>query len=252
MDHQAKKKPGSLRFLPFMILLTTIICGLYVWVAQTFRPLYDFSREASIPFSINATRTADYSPDTYAPLANVSLSIILDLIQDLDPASASENRIATLVVSLQTPVSTVTPLPGSTQPGFTPPATPIVGTPVAETAVTESPVVIIPNTPIPATPSPVPPSPPPPPRPTRTIIVVPPTIVPSATPTVTYSPTPEPAHLAFTNPSSDGMIVASNIDTNFEIEAWDPAVGSNNGDGITSITFSWSSMGADSPARKNT
>jgi hypothetical protein len=234
MNHQLKRASRSIPFLPLLlVLLPAVICGLYVWVTQTIRPLYDLSRDVSIPFSINANKAADYNPDSRRLIGNVSLSIILDLIQDLDPASVPENRMATLIVSLQTPVSSVTPAPGSTQPGATALATLIGETPPVETPVAESPVVPVPNTPVQSTSTPFPP----PPKPTKTPYEGPPTLIPTATPTATYSPTPEPVHLAFINPPSAGTLITNNTQTTFEAEAWDPAVGANNGDGVASLTF---------------
>jgi len=235
MNQQNEKEPHSSRLLLFLILLSIGVCLLYVWATQSIRPLYDLSRDESIPYSINATKTADYSPDFHAPVGNVSLSIILDLFQDLDPASTPENRMATLVGSLQTPVSSVTAPAGSTQTDSTAPATVAVGTTIPETALTENPVVIVPNTPIPSTSTAIPPPPPPPPpKPTKPPKEEPPTPIP---PTPIPPATPEPAHLKIINPSSDGATITGNDDTTFEVEAWDPAVGVNNGAGITSVTF---------------
>ncbi len=211
-----------------------------MWVTLAIRPLYDLSRDKSIPFSINATKTADYSPDFYTPVGNVSLNIILDLFRDLDPASAPENRMATLVGFLQTPVSSVTAPAGSTQTNSTAPATSVIETTIPETALTEAPVVIIPNTPVPSTSTVVPPPPPPPPpKPTKPPKEEPPTpIHPTPVPpTPIPTATPEPAHLKIVNPSGDGASITGNDETMFEVEAWDPAIGTNNGSGITSIAF---------------
>ncbi|MBN1451032.1 MAG: Ig-like domain repeat protein [Anaerolineales bacterium] len=234
MNQQNEKEPHSSRLLLFLILLSVGVCLLYVWATQSIRPLYDLSRDESIPYSINATKTADYSPDFHAPVGNVSLSIILDLFQDLDPASVPESRMATLVGSLQTPVSSVTAPAGSTQTDSTAQATSVVETTIPETALTEN-LVVIPNTPIPSTSTAVPPPPPPPPpKPTKPPEEEPPTPVP---PTPIPPATPEPALLEIINPSSDGATLTANDDTTFEAKAWDPAVGTNNGDGITSVTF---------------
>ncbi len=235
MNRQNERKPRASRFLHYLILLMIGICAFYVWVTQTIRPLYDLSQDEMIPYSINATKTADYSPDFFTPVGNVSLSILLDLFQDLDPASTPENRMATLVVSLQTPVSSVTIPAGSTQSVSTSLATSVIATTIPETAITENPIVLVPGTHIPTPSTPVSPPPPPPlPRPTKEEPLPP---VPTLPPTSTPTPTPEPIHLAIIIPSSDGATIIDNDDTKFEVEAWDPAVGTNNGDGVTSVTF---------------
>jgi hypothetical protein len=232
MNQQNEKETRSSRFLPLLILHILGICGFYVWVTQWIRPLYDLSRDEAIPFSINATKTADYSPDFYTPVGNVSLNIIFDLFKDLDPASTPESRMATLVGSLQTPVASVTALAGSTQTDSTAPATLEVKTTIPETALTENPVVIIPNTPVQATSTVAPPPPPPKPKPTKE--EPPPPVPPTPIPPTA---TPEPAQLKIINPSSDGATITGNDETMFEVEAWDPVMGNTNGDGITSITF---------------
>ena len=239
MNQQNERETPSSRFFPLLILHILGICGFYVWVTQLIRPLYNLSRDDTIPFSINATRTADYSPDFYTPVGNVSLNIVFDLFQDLDPASAPENRMATLVGSLQTPVSSVTVPAGSTQTDSIAQETSVVETTIPETALTEAPVVMIPDTPIPSTSTVAPPPPPPPPpKPKPTKEEPPPPVPPTPVPpTAIPTPTPEPVHLKIINPSSDGATITSNAETMFEAEAWDPAIGTNNGDGITSITF---------------
>jgi hypothetical protein len=232
MNQPHGRDERSPRHLLHLTLLLIGICALYGWATQSIRPLYDLSREESIPISINATKTADYSPDFYTPVGNIGLGIIRDLLQDLDPASAPNERMATLAGALRTPVASVTAPPGSTPLNVTAPAT----LPV-ETTLPESPVPIIPNTPIPSTSTPIPPSPPPPPpppKPTKPPKEEPPTAIP---PTSTPTATPEPVHLNILNPASDGTSITGNDSTTFEAEAWDPAVGTTNGDGITSITF---------------
>jgi len=200
--------------------------------------LYDLSRDESIPFSINATKTADYSPDFYTPVGNVNLNIVLDLFRDLDPASAPENRMATLVGSLQTPVSTVTAPAGSTQTDVTARATSRIETTIPETAITEATAVTIPDTPISST-STVAPPPPPPQKPKPTKEEPPSPVPPTSVPPTPIPPTAtlEPAYLKIVNPPNDGATITGNDETMFEAAAWDPAVGTTNGDGITSITF---------------
>ena len=240
MNQQNERETRASLFFPLGLLFIMGICGLYVWATQSIRPLYDLSRDKSIPFSINATKTADYSPDYYTPVGNISLNIIFDLFQDLDPASAPENRMATLVGSLQTPVSSVTIPAGSTQVDSTVQVTPLVETTVPEIAITEATVVVILDTPAPST-STVAPPPPPPSKPKPTKEELPPTPIPA---TPIPSATPEPAHFIIINPSSDGATITGNDETMFEVEAWDPAVGTTNGDGITSIAFTlYDSMG---------
>ena len=138
MNQPNDRETHSSSSFPLVTLFILGICGLYVWAIRSIRPLYDLSRDESIPFSINATKTADYSPDFYTPVGNVSLNIILDLFQDLDPASTPESRMATLVGSLQTPVASVTIPAGSTQTDATAQATSVVETTIPETALTES------------------------------------------------------------------------------------------------------------------
>ena len=240
MNQQNERETRTSRFLPLLLLHILGIFGFYVWITQSIRPLYDLSRDETIPFSINATKTADYSPDFYTPVGNVSLNIIFDLFRDLDPASAPENRMATLVGSLQTPVSSVTDPAGSTQTDSTAQGTSVVETTIPETALSEAPVVMIPDTPIPSTSTvaPPPPPPPPPPKPKPTKEEPPPPVPPTPIPpTPIPTATPEPVHLKIVNPSSDGATITSNAETMFEVEAWDPAIGTNNGDGITSVAF---------------
>jgi hypothetical protein len=240
MNQQYERETRSSRFFPLLILHILGICGFYVWVTQSIRPLYDLSRDETIQFSINATKTADYSPDFYTPVGNISLNIIFDLFRDLDPASTPENRMATLVGSLQTPVASVTIPAGSTQTDATAQATLVVETTIPETAITEATVAIIPDTPVPSTSTvaPPPPPPPPPPKPKPTKEELPPPVPPTPIPpTPTPTATPEPAHLKIINPSSDGATITGNDETMFEVEAWDPAVGTTNGAGITSIAF---------------
>jgi len=143
--------------------------------------MYDLSGNESIPISINATKSADYSADSFTPIGNISLKIILDVLRDLDPASVPEDRLATLLVSLQTPISTVTGLAG-----YIPPAISTEAPPVTEPIPTEAPPQSIPDTPIPPTviipppPQPAPPKPkkppkdpPPPPKPIQLNIIMP-------------------------------------------------------------------------------
>lgn len=238
MKQQADREARAPRHALYLLLLLIVICLLYGWATLAIRPLYNLSQNQSIPISINATKTADYSPDFYTPVGNVSLNIILDLFRDLDPASVPEDRMATLVDVLQTPVASVTIPAGSTQVNPTAAGTLSIETTIAETALTENPVVTIPVTPIPTTSTPIPP-PPPPPKPTKhpTEDPPPPSPTPTYTPTATYTPTSEPVHLEIIIPSIDGAVISNISDTMFEAEAWDPAVGTNNGGGITSVTF---------------
>ena len=228
MTQLADEEARSSRYTILFPSLLIGICLLYGWATLAIRPLYDLSRNQSIPISIGATKTADYSPDFYTPVGNVSLNILLDLFRDLDPASVPEDRMATLVGSLQTPVEWVTMPADSTQIHSTIAATLHVETTIPETALTEDPVVIVPATPIPSIPLP-----PPPPKPTKPPIEEPP----PPTPTATYTPSPEPVHLEIIIPASDGTEILNLSNTAFEAEAWDPAVGTSNGDGITSISF---------------
>ena len=238
MNQQVDQETHSSRRVLYLPMLFIGICLLYGCITLAIRPLYDLSQNQSIPISINATKTADYSPDFYTPVGNVSLNIILDLFRDREPASVPEDRMATLVGILKTPVASVTIPAGSTQVNPTTAGTLSIETTVAETTLTENPVVTIPATPIPSTAT-HPPPPPPPPKPTKPPTDEPPPPSPTATytPTSTYTPSPEPVHLEIVVPSTDGAVISNISDTMFEAEAWDPAVGTNNGDGITSITF---------------
>ncbi len=70
------------------------------------------------------------------------------------------------------------------------------------------------------------------------------TFTPSNTPTETSTPTntntPQPMYLEINWPSMDGQQIVTLDDTPFEAIAYDPDVGTTNGDGILNVTFSFS------------
>jgi hypothetical protein len=126
----------------------------------------------------------------------------------------------TAVPPSNTPTETATPtvVPPSNTPTPTETATP---TPTETPTLTETP-----------TSTTAPPSNTPTPTETATPTVVPPT----NTPATTETPVSASLVVQIVVPS-DGAIVSSPADTNFRAIAYDPAVGTNDGDGITSVDF---------------
>lgn len=143
--------------------------------------------------------------------------------------------------------ATESPRPTSKpRPTHVPPSTTAVPPPTASnTAVPPTPV---PPTPVPPTPVPptatntqVPPTDTPvPPTPTSTDTPVPPTPTSTDTPVPpTPTDTPEPPSLVVQIVvPSNGATITNVGQTRFEAIAYDPAVGTNNGNGITNVSFS--------------
>jgi TadE-like protein len=71
-----------------------------------------------------------------------------------------------------------------------------------------------------------------------------PTHSPTATFTATLTPTitltPRPIHILILNPATDGTVIRANTDAPFQAEAWDPNIGTTNGNGISNIVFTFS------------
>jgi hypothetical protein len=83
--------------------------------------------------------------------------------------------------------------------------------------------------------------------PTNTPLPATATFTPSLTYTVTetpsVTPTYEPLFVEIILPAADGDLIVTIDETPFEAIAWDPEVGTNNGDGIDHLTFSFSGPG---------
>lgn len=73
------------------------------------------------------------------------------------------------------------------------------------------------------------------------------TYTPSNTPTITFTPTDTPTmlpiYVEIVWPSMDGQMIVNLEDTNFEAIAYDPEIGTNNGDGIDHLDISFSGPG---------
>ncbi len=178
--------------LPVIILISSL-CLCAVIPGLLIRPRVD-----AIPVNLRSSLRADYSADRRnLSFSNIDLGLVQDywLDNNLSPTEAAQ-RLSTLTALLQTPVPTVTALPGQTRPQPTP-ALPSP-TAVEEQAASPSPTsTILPSaTPL-ATASPtLPPSltPTPPPSPTASAMPLPsPTASNTAAPALLPSPTPTEA-----------------------------------------------------------
>jgi hypothetical protein len=149
-----------------------------------------------LPVALRAASTADYSADKIRySLPGVSLSVLLDVLRDLDPGAGDlDARLAAVYQQLQTPLPTlagretsptvleiVTGIPTGGSASVTPPAT---GTLPSLRTATSPPV--LPTFQIP--------------EPTLTEIVVPATPVRTATPVTPTANTPEPTTITPTDP----------------------------------------------------
>lgn len=127
MKEQNRQQNISRFGFSVLLLILIMICSLYTWIAQSIEPLYDLSGSEQIPVSINSNYSANYSPDDLDPVAEVKLSLLLDLIVENDSGLDPADRFATLEISMLTSIPTVT-APGIT-PGELPPTTATFGTP---------------------------------------------------------------------------------------------------------------------------
>lgn len=149
MKNKTDQEQQPQRLYVLLIFILIGICVLYTWVSQSFRPIYNLSQNQSLPLSINATKTADYSPDFFTPIGNIRLGLIFDILLDLNPDIDLADRQSTLLAVLQTPVAYVTLPAGSVQPESPVPATlPVVEPP------TTAPPTDIPDTPVAPAPKP--------------------------------------------------------------------------------------------------
>jgi hypothetical protein len=76
----------------------------------------------------------------------------------------------------------------------------------------------------------------------------PPTSTATATNTATATHTPLPIYIEIVSPDPSGVVITSVEQTRFEAIAWDPNVGTSNGDGIRNIKF-WFDGPGDIPGR---
>lgn len=188
---QARKRMIALVLLAVSVLL------LAVWIFK----LIPQWRSAGLPMrelpvALRAVSTADYSADKIRySLPGVSLSVLMDVLRDLDPEAGDiEARLAAVYQQLQTPLPTLAGR--ETRPVV---LEIITGMPTGGAAIVTNPATGTLPSPSTATSPPVLPTLQTP-EPTWTEIVVPATPVRTATPVTPTANTPEPTTVTPTDP----------------------------------------------------
>jgi hypothetical protein len=103
------------RVLFWLILITGVFV---IWDAFLRANVFRVGDSSYIPVSINSIQTANYGLDTPGSVGQANLSLIHDVIQDLNPGVDANASFATLIASLNTRVPTVTPMASPTAAGI--------------------------------------------------------------------------------------------------------------------------------------
>ncbi len=224
----------------------------------TSQPVTPIAAAASPATQRAATTSVTPAPTQAMPLTTPRLPTSTPRpISTLAPSAPPSLPPTQTLVPTQTPKPLLTAVP--------PAATRVAPTAIPAATVTSPAVTALPptNTPMPTetptstalpptnTPTPtetptstaLPPTNTPTPTETPTSTALPPTNTPTATavpPTDTPTPTETPVSVSLVVQMvlpSDGAVVSSPAETNFRAIAYDPSVGTNDGDGITSVDF---------------